>query len=210
MSAHVRFTSHMEFWSAARIWQLFKLSGTPHPTLACMIDCWQFPSEEAGVLVAGAVLTESFQSAISMIETWILVIFAGLESTEDSVRQTFFFFFNNLGGADHSVRFDTKKMGISFHVPEFRKSVFTNLMLFIFIFHLYWLFCPWKCVSSSLIPFPRCISVFHLSLVFVLSEVTELISLSLKILPQLFRTKFNSWASTEGFLSSHFHCFSND
>ena len=57
-----------------------------------MIDCWQFPSEEAGGLVAGAVLTESFQSAISVIETWILVIFAGLENTEDTVRQTFFFF----------------------------------------------------------------------------------------------------------------------
>ena len=71
-----------------------------------------------------------------MIETWILVIFAGLENTEDSVRQTFFFL-NNLGGADHSFRFDTKNVGISFHVPEFRKSIFTNLMLFIFIFHLY-------------------------------------------------------------------------
>ena len=192
MSAHVRFTSHMEFWSAARLWQLFKLSGTPHPTLACMIDCWQFPSEEAGVLVAGAVLTESFQSAISVIETWILVIFAGLENTEDTVRQNifFFFFYNNLGGADHySVRFDTKNVGIFFHVPEFRKSIFTNLM--IFIFHLYWLFCPWKFVSSSLISFPRCINMFHL-LVFVLSEVTELISLFLKIFPQLFRTKFNS------------------
>lgn len=91
-----------------------------------------------------------------------------------------FFFFNNLGGADHySVRFDTKNVGIFFHVPEFRKSIFTNLRLF--IFHLYWLFCPWKFVSSSLISFPRCINMFHL-LVFVLSEVTELISLFLKIL----------------------------
>ena len=43
--------------------------------------------------MAGAVLTASFQRAISVIETWILVIFAGLENTEDTVRQTFFFFF---------------------------------------------------------------------------------------------------------------------
>lgn len=48
------------------------------PPLEWVMDCWQFPSEEAGAPVGGAAL--SLSKVWSMIETWILIITARLEN----------------------------------------------------------------------------------------------------------------------------------